>query len=165
MYRKFIATIAAASIAITALGTTPARADDDDLARALAAILGVAVIGSIINDRNDDHVVTRTHRHQPRVHNPRRVHRPYVQPRPLPRRVERHRAAPGRYLLPGQCFRTFETRRGSYRGFGQRCLRNNFRHAHTLPNRCLLSLRTRNGHRNAYEARCLRNAGYRLARG
>ena len=177
MHRKFIATIAAAAVTITALGASSARADEDDVTRALAALLGIAVIGAIIND-NDDHVGQqhvyqprvyhprprnhpRVHqprpRNHPRVHQPRPRYQPHVQPRPVPDRVNTR-------LLPGQCLRSYQTRRGTYRGFGQRCLRNNYRYAHQLPNRCLLSLRTRNGDRNTYEARCLRNAGYRLAR-
>lgn len=158
MNAKFIGLITAASIAITAIGAAPARADEDDVARALAVILGLAVIGSALND-NDDRVVTRTHRHRPHVQPNRR----HVEPRPLPRRIKRD-GRPQNRLLPGQCLRTFETRRGTYRGFGQRCLRNNYAHAHRLPNRCLVSLKTRGGnHRNVYEARCLRNTGYRLA--
>ena len=46
MSTRFIGLIAAASIAITAIGAAPARADEDDVARALAVILGLAVIGS-----------------------------------------------------------------------------------------------------------------------
>ena len=42
MSRKFIATIVAASVALTAFGAAPVRADED-FNRALAAILGVAI--------------------------------------------------------------------------------------------------------------------------
>ncbi|MGB3246940.1 MAG: hypothetical protein WBB25_20580 [Sulfitobacter sp.] len=166
MYRKFIGTIAAAAIAITALGAAPARADQDDVSRALAALLGVAVIGAIIHDnKRDDRADQRQHRQpvyspprhqQPRVYNPPRQR--HVEPRPLPRKVDNR-------LLPGQCLSTFQTRRGTYRGFGKNCLANNYRFSNNLPNRCLISVKTRRGHGNAYEARCMRDAGYRLARG
>ena len=166
MYRKFIGTVAAASLAITAFGAAPARADDEDVARALAALLGIAVVGAIINkSQKDDHVVTR---HQPRhVYNPPKPRhvaprprniKPHVQPRPLPDRVNRR-------LLPGKCLRTFETRRGAVRrGFGNRCLQNNYRFAHRLPAACRITVRSRQGHRTYYKARCLRDQGYRLAR-
>ena len=52
MTRKFIATVAAAAICITAVGNAPARADEDVL-RALAAIAGVAIVAKVINDRKD----------------------------------------------------------------------------------------------------------------
>ena len=53
MYRRFIALVAAASIAVTAIGATPAYAGDDDkIAKTLAVILGAAVVGKIIYDKN-----------------------------------------------------------------------------------------------------------------
>ncbi|SFD85993.1 hypothetical protein SAMN04488523_103121 [Sulfitobacter brevis] len=53
MYRRFIALIVAASLAVTAMGAAPAYAgDDDDIARTLAVILGAAVVGKIIYDKN-----------------------------------------------------------------------------------------------------------------
>ncbi len=147
MSPRFIGLIAAASIAITAVGAAPARADEDDVARALAAILGVAVIAKVIKDRKDDREVTRR---EPRV----------LEPRPLPRRVDRT----NRKLLPPRCFRAFDSRRGVYRGFGVRCLQRHFRHANRLPESCLIRVRGNRGPRLAYEARCMRNHGYRLAR-
>ena len=50
MHRKFIATIAAASILITGFAAAPARANQDDLGRALAALLGVAIVGAVIHE-------------------------------------------------------------------------------------------------------------------
>lgn len=162
MYRRFIATIAAASIAITAIGAVPAHAGDRDTVRALAAILGVAVVGKIIHDNNKK----KRANHQPAPvynppytapprHNPPRYN---PQPRPLPRHVNRK-------LLPKQCFQSFDTRRGKIQMFGERCLQNNFRHVKSLPRNCQYKFGTPNGLRSGYEARCLRDAGYRLARG
>ena len=172
MYRRFIATVAAASIAITALGSVPARAENRDLERALAAILGVAVLGAIIHDnKKDDHVVTQhrprhTHNPRPRYQQPRyakpRSVKPRLQPKPLPDRVKPRHAQ--RKLLPGHCLRSFATRRGTYQGFARACLVHNYSFTNRLPNRCLTQVRTRQGKRHMFEARCLRNAGYRLAR-
>lgn len=175
MSRKFIATIVAASIAVTGFGAAPARADDDDVRRALAAILGLAVVGAIIHEsKKDDHVVTR---HKPRtVYNPprpRHAHpkpRPrhaapaprHIQPKPLPRHIRPHHT--NKLVLPAKCFRSYDTRRGTYRGFGKRCLNQSYRFVSSLPQRCLFTFRTAKGRANGYEARCLRNAGYRLAR-
>ncbi len=164
MYRRFIATIAAASIAITALGSFPAYAGEKEIARAAAAILGIAIIGKIIHDKNkrdDEREVTRR-RPAPVVVPPHRPHptvrpRP-VHPRPLPSRVDRK-------LLPSQCFRSYDTRQGKVRMFGQRCLQENYRFADRLPNYCAETVRTERGVRRGYDARCLRDAGYRLARG
>lgn len=156
MYRKFIATVSAAAIALTALGSTPAYADDRDAARALAAILGIAVVGAIIHDRNKDKK-RKVHRQAPvykeHAHKPHRI-----KPRPLPQRANRK-------LLPQRCFRSVDTRQGTYRMFGQRCLNKHYRHVNSLPERCHYTFRTYDGKRRGYEARCLRNAGYRLARG
>tara|TARA_R110002049_G_scaffold44333_5_gene130041 strand:- start:91967 stop:92476 length:510 start_codon:yes stop_codon:yes gene_type:complete len=169
MYRKVIATIAAASIALTALGSVPAYAGDKDVARALAAILGVAVVGKIIHDKKKDREreeAAARERHIPVYEAPRR-HRPYVDPRPAPRRVD-PKPLPRRVdrkLLPANCFRSFDTRRGKVQMFGQRCLENNYRYADRLPSFCAQRIQTNRGLRHGYDARCLRDAGYRLARG
>ena len=142
------------------MGAAPARADDKDVARALAAILGIAVVGKIIHDKKKakERAVTR-HDTTPTYHAPRTYHQPHVQPRPLPRHVRNNK------LLPKQCFRSYDTRKGTVRMFGRRCLENNFRHANRLPQHCKVRIKTHAGKRTGFQARCLRDAGYRLARG
>ncbi|MEM8579156.1 MAG: hypothetical protein AAGF60_15010 [Pseudomonadota bacterium] len=147
MSRPFITLIVTSALALATL-TAPARADNDDAARALAAILGLAIVGKIIHDnrKDDRHVVTR------------RAPRDTVHPRPLPRRVDRK-------LLPQQCFRTFYNARGrEIRGFGQRCMNRNYDFVRSLPRACATDVQTRRGWGTAYRARCLRDQGYRLAR-
>ncbi len=174
MYRRFIALVTAASLALTAIGAAPAQAgNDEDLAKALAVILGVAVVGKIIHDKKKEReqVVSRHQpapvytaprprpRHQESYGQPRPRHQnPYVQPRPLPRNVDRK-------LLPGNCFRSVDTRRGTYHVFGTTCLNQNYRHASRLPQQCFVDFRTRAGRETGYDARCLRDNGYSLARG
>ena len=178
MYRRFIATIAAAAVAITAIGAVPAHADNRDALRALAAIAGIAVVGKIIHDerkkkkaRHEPTPVRRApvyrdpsyaprHSHTPPRYVPQRNQRPghYIEPRPLPRQVDRK-------LLPQQCFRTYETRRGRVAMFEEGCLQRNFRFTERLPSQCQYEFGTRRAPRIGYDARCLRNAGYRLARG
>ncbi len=176
MYRTFITTIAAASIALTAFGAAPAFAGERENARAIAAILGIAAVGALIhkNNKKDKHRAE-THRpapvYQEPVYKKPKTHTPkYAQPihdtpryqhpkpRPLPQRAHRK-------LLPKQCFRAFETYRGKVRMFGKRCLKRNFQFAHRLPRQCQYIFDTPRGDRRGYEARCLREHGYRLARG
>lgn len=159
MYRTFISTIAAAAIALTAFGATPAFADRDrDLARALTAILGVAVIGTIIHDKKKKDRARRATRrdYQPEYHPPRVHRRPQVDPRPLPRKVRRN-------LLPPHCLRSFKTRRGTVRMFPRRCLERSYSFINHLPEHCATRVKTDGGRRIGWEARCLRQAGYRLA--
>ncbi|MCX7558040.1 hypothetical protein OS190_00570 [Sulfitobacter sp. F26204] len=175
MYRKFIATVAAASIALTALGAFPVAAGERDTAKVIAAILGLAVVGKIIHDRNErkeearhdsKRPIYRTPEYKKPVHRvpeyKKPVHQPprYTQPRPrpLPDRVNRK-------LLPQQCLRSFETRQGRVRMFANQCLKRNYKFAHRLPQQCSYVFSTPRGDRRGYEARCLRDRGFRLARG
>ena len=175
MHRKFITFVVTVSIVIAGFGAAPARADNNDLARALAAIVGIAVIGAAIKNKRDKDKVSRNYHQpvqpryvepryaQPRYAPPRHAHpqqRYYpdpVRPRPLPSRVNRK-------LLPGDCLRSFETRQGTMRLFAEQCLLQNYRYVDQLPSHCAVKVRTRGGHRWGYDARCLRNQGYQLAR-
>lgn len=158
MHRKFIATIIAAAVAVTAIGSAPARADEDVL-RALAAIAGIAIVGKVIHDRNErkqqTHSVTRNIYKAPLYPNQGRVYD--LKPRPLPKRVNRR-------LLPGDCLRSVQTRQGRVRYFGQRCLQRSYKFANRLPQSCAVRFRGVDHNRRGYDARCLSRAGYQLAR-
>ena len=54
LHHKFIASIAAAAVAITAFTAAPAAAGDRnrDLAKIAVGVLGVAIVGKIIHDKN-----------------------------------------------------------------------------------------------------------------
>jgi hypothetical protein len=147
-HRTCISAVAGLSILITGLAAAaPARADSDDVARALAAIVGIAIIGAAINDARDDDRVKPVTRHKP-----------YVAPRPLPRRINRK-------LLPEHCFRVLSDRRGAQvPAFGRRCLNRNYSAVSSLPRNCLRQAYGHNGLQYAYGARCLRGHGYQLAR-
>jgi hypothetical protein len=168
MYHKFIATITAVSIAITGLSATSAAAGDRnrDLARIAVGVLGVAIIGKIISDNNKDRK-QQAYVNQGRANRDHVVTRQQIEPRPLPRKYrkqKRHHRHDSK-LLPQNCFRSYDTRRGQVLMFGSRCLQNNYRHANRLPQHCAQTIRTFDGKRRGYDARCLRGAGYRLARG
>ncbi|MEM6758043.1 MAG: hypothetical protein AAF601_01050 [Pseudomonadota bacterium] len=140
IHRRFIALITATSIAITGFSAAPARANDE--AAAIAALLGLAVIGAVIADRRKDKRVV--------------VH-PKPPVRPLPPRVNRK-------LLPQHCLRSFQTNNGPRRIFGQRCLSRNYQYARSLPSQCHRQFWTDQGWRAGFGARCLRREGYQLAR-
>jgi len=157
MIRQVINTVAAAAIALVGVSAAPAHAEQNDVAKALAAVLGIAVIGKIIHDRNkrDDDVVQRR-RPDDRVSRPHR-HVDPVHPRPLPRRANRK-------LLPQNCFRSFDTHQGRVRMFGRNCLQKHYAFADRLPRECRQRIKTHRGKRVGYGARCLRDYGYQLAR-
>ncbi len=162
MHRRFIATIIAAALAVTAIGSAPARADDDAL-RALAAIAGLAIVGKVIHDRNkrkaEQHSVSRNsapfYEYNPNRYRSGRVID--VKPRPLPKRANRR-------LLPGNCLRSVETWDGRIRYFGTRCLERTYGSVSRLPQNCAVRFRGDDRNRRGYEARCLSRAGYKLAR-
>ena len=158
--RHFIGTIAAIAITITGFSAVPARAGDDDLAAALAVILGLAVVGTAIKKRDDIKKARRqVHTHTPKAQ-PQHVkpHRGHIQPRPLPKRVNRK-------LLPQRCLFNLETLNGrTIPAFGQRCLNRNYQFTDALPDQCGRRVWTRNGTGYAYSARCLTKEGYQLAR-
>ncbi len=152
LHRKFIVTILALSVAITGLNATPARADSEDIAKILAGVAVLGIIGAAINDRKHDN---RDHPHVDPIPEPH----PY--PRPLPPRVRR-------YDLPSQCLTTVRSNGRDRNLVGMHCLRNNYRYVNELPRRCYMELDTRyntkRGYRAGYRPECLREHGYRLVR-
>jgi hypothetical protein len=175
---RFIGTVTAAALAVTAITAAPAYADRDDrAARAIATILGLAVVGAIINDNRHDKKARRNEHVQPvrkkhanivrKQHNNGYVQRrQQVQPKSLPKRVQR-KSQPSRVnqkLLPQRCFNSVNTRRGQVHMFGRRCLERNYRAVNRLPQQCFQRVRTSQGTRTGFDARCLRQNGYRLAR-
>lgn len=154
MHRFFIAAVSAAALVITGLSAVPARADGNDVARALAGIAALALIAKAIDDRNDRKAARQQHqyRHQPLPPH----HQPRLQPRPLPPQAAR----PG---LPEHCLQVADTVNGPIRVFSARCLQRNYSQADRLPRSCAQEVWTDRGYRWAYGAACLRQQGYRLA--
>ena len=143
-HRTFISAVAGISFVIAGFSAAPARAGDEDVARALAAILGIAIIGAAINDARKDNDAKPVVRHYPR-------------PRPLPKQVNRR-------VLPENCFRAYsDTRGGRVAAFSPHCLNQRYAYASNLPRTCLRQAFTPRGWRNVYGAKCLRNKGYRVA--
>ena len=159
MTRRFIATVVGASLVVTALGALPVRADED-LAKALAAIVGIAIVGKVISDKLEDDrkqpVATRNRTTDDyRFVNRNRTED--VITRWQPQRADRR-------LLPGDCLRSYKTRGERVRVFGKRCLQRNYEFNRSLPRDCEVAFRINDRKRRGYDARCLRREGYKLAR-
>lgn len=160
---RLIGTITAATIAVTSIGITPAYADRDDrAARALATVLGIAVLGAIIHDNNksDKSHKNETYRKPVQTHRTKPIQtqrKQRIAPKALPQRVSRK-------LVPQSCLRSFRTRDGRTQMFGQRCLQRSNTNVNRLPQKCFQRIRTRDGQRAGYNARCLSRRGYQLSR-
>ncbi|NSX53376.1 hypothetical protein [Parasulfitobacter algicola] len=138
-------------IAVTGVATAPAQADENDIAKIVAGIATIAILGSVINngDDNGGSKVYYRYRGYDRDDDDRDYRRPN-------RRHSKN--------LPAKCFRAYQTRDGVRRGFGKRCMEKNYRHVDRLPRFCLTRVRTPDGKRNFFKARCLRKEGYNLGR-
>ncbi|MEL6450537.1 MAG: hypothetical protein AAFQ19_04705 [Pseudomonadota bacterium] len=145
--RRFIALVAGAAIVLTGFTAAPARAGNDEAAAAIAALLGLAIVGAVVKDRRDD-----------RKARERRVEPDVVYPRPVPRRIHKT-------LLPQRCLRNVRTDTGrSVALFGQRCLHRHYDNVQHLPQSCRRQVWTYEGTRRGYGARCLSKHGFHLAR-
>lgn len=141
MFRKLTITVTAAAMALTSFAATPARADDDDVAKALAALVGIAIVGKIVHDEKKKK---------------KKKHPGTVKPRPLPPQVTRD-------TIPSRCLREYETSRGWITLYARRCLEKHYLYAHELPRDCKRRVHTYQGKRVGFKPRCLRRWGYRVA--
>jgi len=133
---KFIATVAAVSIAVAGLSAAPANAGKDDVVKTIAGLTALFIIGSALSQKK--------HRRQPAVPT-RRVMPSY-----------------GYNTLPLQCVRWVDTNRGARRILGSRCIENRVG-AIALPPRCERKFRGRNGRwHTGYGRDCLIKRGYRI---
>lgn len=159
MHRKFIILILSAAIAVAGLTAAPARAGDD-AAKWIAGIAAVAIIGAAISENEKKKKRRRNQASQyyyDQYETPNYRRDPYA--RPLPRRVQRK-------ILPNACRVRAETRNGHVRGFGQRCLQNNYNYVNSLPRDCAVRAKNRRGKykRVIYRQGCLKRYGYQVAR-
>ena len=160
VHPKIIGAIAGLSILITLLSAAQGQARDYTAERAIAAILGLAVVGTIIAKHSDG---------SPKAKPKERVVAPIakaptgVKPRPLPKDL-RHTTRAQRRALPPRCLRETRTERGVAQYYGARCLSRHYDAVNRLPDRCERRIRTDRGVRYGWSARCLRREGYTLAR-
>lgn len=131
MKKQLIASTLAATLAITSISVTPARANDD-VVKFLAGAAAIYIIGSAIaNAQNQNQPVT---------------------VRPSTRRPAN--------VLPQRC-KVRVWKNGKKRNFyRKRCTQNNVRRPGRLPQACLTSIHLPRGWRQAYRAGCLRRNGW-----
>jgi hypothetical protein len=142
--RRMIAVVAAAATALGLLASTaiPARADNDDLAKALAAL---AIVGIIVNESKKSRERDRARAQQ--------HHNPYPQYQPQPTLQPR---------VPSVCAIEISGNSGTAVVYGESCLREqgfNFR----LPQYCARTARIYGRNDRIYSDQCLRDAGFRVA--
>ncbi|MEM6276361.1 MAG: hypothetical protein AAF714_05385 [Pseudomonadota bacterium] len=136
MMKPFAALLLSGVLAVTSLTATSAAADStsDDLAKLLLGALVLYGIKEAVDDRRK---VT-------------------VTPSPAPQPV-----ISSKKRLPRHCIRTHSGFRGETRTvFGNRCLRNNYRHYASLPERCFRRFETVRGVRAGWGPKCLNRTGF-----
>ena len=159
MHRKFIAFILGTAVALASASTAaPARADND-LAKALAGIAALAILGKAISDARDrpDVAPVPSYKAPIRGYTPRQINR-YTTPRPLPPQVSR-------FDLPARCLHSYVVPgRRNVDLFGSACLRAHYAGFNRLPGECKAVFQTNNVRRATYKPGCLQRFGYRVAR-
>ena len=153
MFRTLPKSLAAVGLAVTVAltgtfaSTTEARADNDALRTFLGAAAGIAIIGSILDDRHN-----RTHYYAPapvtRYVAPPATH--YVVPQVITPNL----------VVPGSCYHRFRGLNLDMRAFGARCLHQHVPHYAALPNSCRERVFTYQGWRDVYDAQCLYSHGW-----
>lgn len=139
-----------------ALSITPVSANDwgsrsdnnDDVTTMLGILLGLATVGAILSNQNDQKDRADKRRHPPK--------REYKRVQRVPRHLQ----------LPAQCLVTYRTQQGKQRYFSQNCLNRSFSYASGLPRACRETIVARNQSgtyvtRRVYRSSCLNDRGYR----
>ncbi|MDF1855019.1 hypothetical protein [Pseudooceanicola sp.] len=159
MSRKFIATILAASLAVTTF-TAPAKAGNDDLVKFLAGATALVIIGTAIEQSNRGRTTTRYENRYvpPKAHNS--GHRDDRYDNRHDSRNDRRGRDTAR-TMPSTCRTTINTRRGPVEAFGYSCVQKHPRVAANLPGRCVTNAHTRRGTQMVYSGQCLQGAGIR----
>ncbi len=178
-YRKFIAVILAAAVAVTGLTAAPARADDKT-AQIVAGVAALAIVGLAISkskskhkDRSD-YGVTR-HRGTTygydygQGYGQGYGHKKHHKKHKSHRRHKKHDQYYGhkprwndRQPLPARCHRDGYNRRyGHVSGYGRGCLINHYGGYNALPHDCAIKVRNHNGKRRVlYPQSCLATYGF-----
>jgi len=153
MKHKFTVTMLISSIVITGFAAIPAKAGNDDVAKILAGVATLYIIGKAIN--SNPKAESTVSRNTSRLGSDHRNY-DYWEPSKKNRKTARR-------TLPEKCKFRIRTRNGRKSVFGARCLKNNYRFAHRLPQECKRNVRTRDGRRRVFGASCLRDHGYKVA--
>ncbi len=160
MKTAILSILTAGALAFAPIASKPAQAaDTGDI---LGGIVGLAILGALANELNDDRF-----ERQPQT----RVYRPYENGvynngYYNGNGVKRgHNKRRHNNVLPGECLRVVEGRNRDRIVFPARCLRREGIATRNLPDRCIRRVDTRRaGVINVYGARCLADRGWRLPR-
>lgn len=111
--RRLGMTTAALAIATMGLTTTPAQADQNDIAKVIVGLAGVAALAAIINDRNDNREKVQAARNKPHALTPKYNHK---------RQKDRHARHRARNVDLNQCLRQRWTQAGWETFVSNRCV-------------------------------------------
>ncbi|OWU86048.1 hypothetical protein ATO6_04045 [Oceanicola sp. 22II-s10i] len=175
MARKFLATILAGALAITGF-TAPARASDNDaLVKFLAGATALVIIGKAIENSNKSKATVSRHdnnRWDNRHDNKRWDNRHDGRRDGRDHRAGRHdrddrwgrndRDQRRGISMPSACRTDVQTRNGTVRGYGYRCVQQHPRIARNMPGQCLTQVRTHGHTRFVYTSHCLARNGFRV---
>lgn len=139
MARNFIKTLVIATVFVSGVSVSSARAGETDLGEFLAATIFMFAMANALS--GDDVKVEA--------------------PRPSP---PEHRPSPNRRILPKSCIKSHLTQQGTVRTFDKSCLQKEYRFHRHLPESCEQTLWTSKGIRHGYEPSCLRRLGYKTRR-
>lgn len=158
MLKPIIAGITALSLTLaTATPSAAQGLDREDVGKLLVGLAALAVIGAAIDenrDRDSGTSVSTTRQWSGINHSA-----------DWSGLADHHdRVVSNRRVLPNACLVSVETRYGTQRMFGSRCLENNYRHASRLPERCEVRVFTNRGPRTGFDPQCLREQGFRSDR-
>lgn len=162
MFKPLIAGITALSLTLAT--TTPTYAqgmDREDVGKLLFGLAAVAVIGAAIDQNRDRN---RSRNRSTPAHETPQLNGINRNPGWSDLGRQHQTNSSGRRALPHACLRSVETRFGTQRMFGKRCLENNYRHASRLPERCAVRVYTNDGPRRGFDPLCLREQGFRSDR-
>ena len=167
MARKFIATILAAALAISAFSLPARAASEKDIIKLLAGAAAIAIIGKAIKDGRDREREAVT-RQRTQTVRPQYVRPGYRNDRGRGHAHDRNRHDRGyvdqtrRMVIPSSCKVRVGTRAGTLDGYDYRCLQRNVSFADRLPGRCVVAADATRGPRFVYSSRCLAGEGFVL---
>ena len=142
MFKPLAAATLGLTLALTPIASAPAQAlDRDDAAKILGALAVIGIANGALNNNGRANVTVQ---------------------RGQQRHYRSHRRA--NRALPARCVRHIDSRQGTLRVAGKRCLRRSGVAVRQLPRNCATRIRYNGQPHAAYGLRCLRHNGWRVAR-
>lgn len=154
MSRKFIATVLAASLAVTALSAQASRADNADFGQVLGNVAKLYTLNRVINSAQEDGFFD--------------VRNDYADNRGLPRVIQEDRNRKDyrdnrgqQRAMPRSCVLQIRGGRSEY-VVSKGCLQRNGWNTDRLPSRCETRVRDDGDKRKVYYAGCLEREGFQI---